>query len=250
MRFFGIAGRRDAPLFGLFNPGILGDGLSPKLGRLLKIGLLPKGFFLPREGAASLLCLPSWDGSSLRVGLSLREDLSSEAFLPNGLSSRAGLPSLLGLSSRLGRKGRSIFELVGLSRRCGLPSRDRFPQKAFFQTIFCPLRIFQRGLAGYYYGYSDDPRHGQSGHAHHDCWMSACGPWEGRRLLRSGALPDLKSVITVPSRSKSSTLAPTTEIMAPSFMPFIGGAKGNGKTAKTRPPGAPNSGEHMLRVYQ
>ena len=105
LRFLGIAGRRDALLLGLSDPDILGNDLSPKLGRLLKTGLLPKGFFSPLEGAASLFFLPSWDGRSLLVGLSLRGDLFFKAFLPNGflpkgLSSRAGLPSLLGLSSR------------------------------------------------------------------------------------------------------------------------------------------------------
>ena len=178
--------------------------MSPKLGRLLKIGLLPKGFFLPREGAVSLLCLPSLDGRSLRVGLSLREDLSSEAFLPNGLSLRAGLPSLLGLSSRLGRKGRSIFELVGFSPRSALPSRDGFLPKGFFPNDFLSLGDFStragRLLLRVFRRSPSRAVRARPSRLLDEC----CGPWEGRRLLRSGALPDLKSVITVPSSSKSS----------------------------------------------
>ena len=37
-------GRRNVSLFGLFDLGVFGGGLSPKFGRFLNIGLLPNVF--------------------------------------------------------------------------------------------------------------------------------------------------------------------------------------------------------------
>ena len=115
-------------------------------------------------------------------------------------------------------------------------------QKAFFQTIFCPLEIFQRGLVGYYCGYSDDPRRGQSGHAHHDCWMSVVVPGRGGttpavlgRVARF-EISDYRAI-----KFKKLNPCPNNRNNGSKLVPLIGGAKGNGKTAKTRSPCAPNS---------
>ena len=89
-------GRRNVPLFGLFDPGIFGSGLSPKFGRFLNIGLLPNVFLsrveaVPRDvnELFFLGCQP------LRGGASSREDLSPNSFLPNDLLPCIGLPSRL-----------------------------------------------------------------------------------------------------------------------------------------------------------
>ena len=127
--------------------------------------------------AASLFFLPSWDGSSLRVGHHCEKICSPKLFYQmasyqKAYPSRAGVRFLnwlvfrgevifhrVSLSSRLGRKGCSViitFRRLGspgtpittvecLSRRCGLPPvitvKVQLPKTRFIKRFFVPNSV-------------------------------------------------------------------------------------------------------------